>query len=170
MSGIELFLELQRRGEFLPVIVLTAYGNIRHSVTSVKLGVFDYFEKPADSNALFAAVQGAFEADRQFRRQRLLGFKREDLLNRLTRREREVVDLLLKGKSSKMIAADLGISSRTVDIHRANIMAKMQVRTGPELVYVLSSLPGVELADRDGSPPPDWKGSPRRVPNPTGNP
>lgn len=135
MSGIATFnniaaLNLDKR---LPVIFITGHGDVPMAVDALKLGAFDFFEKPFNDNALFDRIQEALEASRQAGKMSVV-FKR---LENLTIREREVLDLILLGKMNKVIADDLGISMRTVEVHRANIFLKMEVKTAVELAGLL---------------------------------
>jgi len=135
MSGIATFnniaeLHLDKR---LPVIFITGHGDVPMAVDALKLGAFDFFEKPFNDNALFDRIQEALEASRQAGKMSVV-FKR---LENLTIREREVLDLILLGKMNKVIADDLGISMRTVEVHRANIFLKMEVKTAVELAGLL---------------------------------
>ena len=135
MSGIALFdiLEAEQLSRRLPVIFLTGHGEVPMAVDALKRGAFDFFEKPFDDGALFNRVHQALELARQsgtlaLVHQRLAG---------LSLREREVLDLILLGKMNKVIADQLGISMRTVEVHRAHIFDKMQVKTAVELAGLL---------------------------------
>lgn len=135
MSGIATFnniadLHLDKR---LPVIFITGHGDVPMAVDALKLGAFDFFEKPFNDNALFDRIQEALESSRQAGKLSVV-YKR---LENLTIREREVLDLILLGKMNKVIADDLGISMRTVEVHRANIFLKMEVKTAVELAGLL---------------------------------
>jgi len=135
MSGIATFnniaeLNLDKR---LPVIFITGHGDVPMAVDALKLGAFDFFEKPFNDNALFDRIQEALESSRQAGKLSVV-YKR---LENLTIREREVLDLILLGKMNKVIADDLGISMRTVEVHRANIFLKMEVKTAVELAGLL---------------------------------
>ena len=135
MSGIATFnniadLHLDKR---LPVIFITGHGDVPMAVDALKLGAFDFFEKPFNDNASFDRIQEALESSRQAGKLSVV-YKR---LENLTIREREVLDLILLGKMNKVIADDLGISMRTVEVHRANIFLKMEVKTAVELAGLL---------------------------------
>ncbi len=135
MSGIATFnaiaeMHLDKR---LPVIFITGHGDVPMAVDALKLGAFDFFEKPFNDNALFDRIQEALESSRQAGRMSVV-YKR---LANLTQREREVLDLILLGKMNKVIADELGISMRTVEVHRANIFLKMEVKTAVELEGLL---------------------------------
>lgn len=135
MSGIATFNSIaeQHLDKRLPVIFITGHGDVPMAVDALKLGAFDFFEKPFNDNALFDRIQEALESSRQAGKLSVV-YKR---LENLTIREREVLDLILLGKMNKVIADDLGISMRTVEVHRANIFLKMEVKTAVELAGLL---------------------------------
>lgn len=135
MSGALLFDTLANKGltERFPVIFLTGHGDVPMAVDSLKRGAFDFFEKPFNDNKLMDRVQEALIASRKANDQE--GVKSR--LESLSAREREVLDLILSGKMNKVIADDLGISMRTVEVHRAHIFDKMQVKTAVELARLL---------------------------------
>jgi two-component system response regulator DctR len=135
LSGIATFNNIneQHFGKRLPVIFITGHGDVPMAVDALKLGAFDFFEKPFNDNALFDRVQEALESSRQAGKLSLVYEKLENL----TSREREVLDLILLGKMNKVIADELGISMRTVEVHRANIFLKMEVKTAVELAGLL---------------------------------
>ena len=129
MDGLEVQRELVQRGVMLPVIVLTGHGDISTAVQAMKHGAVDFLEKPFEKAALLAALDVGFarlgaageEADAARAAQQRLGA--------LTARERDVLAGLAKGLPNKTIAYDLGISPRTVEVHRANLMTKLEVRS-----------------------------------------
>jgi two-component system response regulator FixJ len=129
VTGIELLTEMKQRGIFLPVILMTAFANVPQAVLAMKLGAVDFIEKPFDDEAAITAVRAALtrrEGDSATDARERLGF--------LTTREKDVLRGLLQGKLNKTIAYELGVSVRTVESHRANLMAKAKVRSLPELV------------------------------------
>jgi two-component system response regulator FixJ len=134
MTGLELVARLKQLGVTLPVIVLTGHADVAMAVDAMKAGVIDFIEKPFDDNALLNAVETA--------RQRLQGeagaqAEREEIEERiaqLTGRETEVFEAIAAGESNKSAALKLGISPRTVEIYRANVMEKMRARTLSDLV------------------------------------
>ena len=140
MSGLELFDLLQRERPALaaPAVFLSGHGDIRMAVDAVKRGAFDFFEKPFSDNRLADRLIEALEesARRIAAAQGAAGV--ESRLARLSAREREVMDLVLEGRSNKLIAQDLGISMRTVEVHRSNVFAKMEVRSAVELARALA--------------------------------
>jgi two-component system response regulator DctR len=138
-SGLVLFERLVERGlvAALPVIFLTGHGDVPTAVSAVKRGAFDFVEKPFSNNALVDRVVEALEASASqlaLRRERLA---REEAVAELTEREREVMRLVVEGRPNKLIADELGISVRTVEVHRARIFDKMKVRSAVELANLL---------------------------------
>lgn len=135
MSGSALFDTLATRGltRRLPVIFLTGHGDVPMAVDTLKRGAFDFFEKPFNDNKLMDRVEEALAASRE------AGAAAEvhARLAGLSSREREVLDLVLAGKMNKVIADELGISMRTVEVHRAHIFDKMNVKTAVELARLL---------------------------------
>lgn len=134
MSGIELLAELKRRGFGAPVIVITGQGDVPLAVEAMKLGAFDFIEKPYDDVQLLAAVRSAL---RDSERRGVEEQRKADVLARLgslSQRERQVLDGLVAGNPNKTIAFDLGISPRTVEIYRANVMDKMGASSLSDLV------------------------------------
>lgn len=134
LSGIELLRHLRAVGVKLPVIVITGHGDVPIAVEAMKLGAADFFEKPFDGDKMIAAVQSALsncrrDADRDAERRVLQG-----RLATLTPRERDVLEGLVAGNANKVIAHNLGISPRTVEIYRANVMTKMKSGSLSELV------------------------------------
>ncbi len=137
LSGIDLIRELRRRGMDTPVIVITGHGDVPLAVEAMKLGAFDFLEKPFDDDALVASVKAAL---RQTHSQRKSGEEKAEIQRRiaaLSGRERDVLKGLIAGHANKVIAADLEISPRTVEIYRANIMTKMQANSLSELVKMV---------------------------------
>lgn len=134
MSGIELLRRLKELKIGVPVIVITGHGDIALAVEAMKIGAADFFEKPFDDDLLVASVRTAL---RQQADQTKRGAERADIDHRistLSPRERDVLGGLIEGRANKQIAFDLGISPRTVEIYRANLMSKMQAGSLSELV------------------------------------
>jgi two-component system response regulator FixJ len=139
MDGLALQQELIRRGSRLPVIIVTGHGDIPLAVQAMKAGAVDFLEKPFAREALLAAVTRALDraAEPAVSHQ-----SRQEIASRvavLTEREREVFELVVAGKLSKEIAFELGTSPRTIEIHRARVMQKMQARTVQDLVRMAIS-------------------------------
>lgn len=133
-SGLELQSELGVRGIALPLIIITAHGDVAAARTSLKAGAVDFLEKPLDSAQLIAAVQGALQREAERLRAADAAARTERLLARLTHREHEVLDLVIAGRHNREIAAALGISVRTVEAHKARVMAKLGVERLPDLL------------------------------------
>ena len=134
LSGIELMRRLKELNVKMPVIVVTGHGDVPIAVEAMKLGAADFFEKPYDGDKMVAAVRAIFtdsrkDADREAERKEL-----HDRLGTLTPREHDVLKGLVAGNPNKIIAYDLGISPRTVEIYRANVMTKMKSGSLSELV------------------------------------
>ncbi|WP_334175378.1 response regulator FixJ [Pseudoxanthobacter sp.] len=134
LSGIELLQRLKAMGVALPVIVITGHGDVPLAVEAMKTGAVDFFEKPFDDEALLSAVESALNLNERTVRRRLEQAEIEERLAALTTRERQVLDGLVVGQVNKTIAFDLGISPRTVEIYRANVMTKMQAASLSDLV------------------------------------
>jgi two-component system, LuxR family, response regulator DctR len=138
MSGLELFERLQALGCRMPAIFLTGHGDVPQAVYAIKNGAFDFIEKPCNDNELADRVIAAMQID-QRRRQQLASMVSVDArLQSLTNRERDVMDRILAGKYNKVIAAELDIAMRTVEVHRARIFEKMNVRSAVELAQLLA--------------------------------
>lgn len=135
VSGVALFETLDAREltSRLPVIFLTGHGDVPMAVSALKRGAFDFFEKPFNDNTLMDRVEEALAASRTAGASAAVS----DRLAALSAREREVLDLILEGKMNKVIADCLGISMRTVEVHRAHIFDKMNVKTAVELARLL---------------------------------
>jgi two-component system response regulator DctR len=135
MNGIAVFDQLIDRGLLprLPVIFLTGHGEVPMAVDSLKRGAFDFFEKPFNDNVLMDRVEEALAASRKAATSAAVQAR----LATLSAREREVLDLILAGMMNKVVADKLGISMRTVEVHRAHIFDKMQVKTAVELAGLL---------------------------------
>jgi two-component system response regulator DctR len=135
MNGIAVFDQLVARGlqARLPVIFLTGHGDVPMAVDSLKRGAFDFCEKPFNDNQLMDRVEEALARSRQAAASSAV----RERLATLSAREREVLDLILAGNMNKVVADKLGISMRTVEVHRAHIFDKMQVKTAVELAGLL---------------------------------
>jgi two-component system response regulator FixJ len=129
MDGLQVQQELHQRGVTMPVIILTGHGDVSTAVRAMKEGAVDFIEKPFEKTVLLAAIETAFERLDNAAASETQGVEAEVMLAKLTPREREVLEGLAKGFPNKTIAYDLNISSRTVEVHRANVMSKLEVRS-----------------------------------------
>ena len=137
-SGVELQAELQRRGSGLPFIIISAHGDVAAARAAFRADAVDFLEKPFDHGQLRAAIQTALSSEEQ----RLRRSAESDRLALLTAREREVLQHAVKGLHAKEIARELGISARTVEVHKTRLMAKLGVRNVAELVrFAISGEP-----------------------------
>lgn len=140
ISGLDLLKELRTRGVALPAIVMTGHGDVPMAVTAMKLGAYDFIEKPFDESHLLqlireAAALGAASQTKESERAAAA-----ERVSALTPREREVFELVTAGKLNKVIAYDLGLSARTVEIHRARVMEKTGAKSLSELVRLKVAL------------------------------
>lgn len=141
IDGLDLLGQWAKTQPPLPVIVLTGHGDVPAAVKAMKEGAMDFMQKPFDDEQLLQRIREAIERDR-FNRHRSNDHQAITArLARLTPREREIMDLIVAGKANKVIAADLDISERTVELHRSKIMKKMQVRSLAELVQTAVTQP-----------------------------
>ncbi len=137
MSGIELQEELLARKAVIPVIFITGFGEVTTAVRALKMGALDFLEKPFSDQVLLDRIRRAVEKDKRTREYRAAAANAAARLASLTRREREVIDLVVAGKSNRAIAAGLNISEKTVEFHRANVMNKLGVDSLAELLRVI---------------------------------
>jgi FixJ family two-component response regulator len=140
MSGLELQEQLNRLGAVIPVIFITGHGDVPMAVEAMQAGAFDFLPKPFRDQDLIDRIQRALEKDRANRtvlEERAMIRQR---LESLTPREREVLDMVASGKANKVMASDLGVSQRTVEIHRARVMEKMGASSLAQLVRMIMDL------------------------------
>jgi two-component system response regulator DctR len=141
MSGLDVLAQLRNFGSCVPVIFLTGHGDVPLAVGAIKSGAFDFLEKPFDERELVRIVERALASDRQARKTADAANLRGQRLQSLSVREKQVMALLLDGKANKIVAAELGIAMRTVEVHRARIFDKMGVKSAMDLSRLMSSQP-----------------------------
>jgi RNA polymerase sigma factor (sigma-70 family) len=134
LGGLELQEELIKRGNTVPIIFITGHGDVPMAVDAMQKGAVDFIQKPFRDQDLLDRVREALSTDEERRAEQQKHAEVTDRLVRLTNREREVFDLVVTGKPNKVIAYELGVSQRTVEIHRARVMEKMQARSLADLV------------------------------------
>jgi len=134
LSGMDLQRTLMNSSHMLPIVFLTGQSDIQTSVTAMKAGAVDFLTKPIDCILLVEAIERALRRDAQDRLDRNLRRSIQMRFDALTPRERQVMSQVIHGKLNKQIAADLGTGEKTIKVHRARVMSKMQVRSVPELV------------------------------------
>jgi two-component system, LuxR family, response regulator FixJ len=140
MSGLELQQQLNLRGATLPVIFITGHGDVPMAVEAMQHGAFDFVQKPFRDQDLIDRIQSALERDARSRTALAQHAKIRQRLESLTPREREVLTLMTQGKPNKVMAADLGVSQRTVEIHRARVMEKSGAASLAQLVRMVMDL------------------------------
>lgn len=133
-SGLEIQDRLTARGSAIPVIMMTAHGEVPIAVRAMKAGAVDFVEKPLDGDLLLESIGRALALGERTRNEKEMSLRTADRIAALTPREKEVLEALVAGKPNKVIAHQLGISPRTVEIHRARVMEKMQAHSLSELV------------------------------------
>lgn len=134
MNGLELQAALNARNAALPLIVMTGHGDIPMAVQAMKAGAHDFVEKPYDDDHLLSRIEQCLRLDAAARAKDASAQQNVAMLAKLTAREREVMALLVEGKPNKVIAARLDISTRTVEVHRARIMEKLNARSLADIV------------------------------------
>jgi two-component system response regulator FixJ len=133
IDGLELQARLNRLGSFLPVIVLTGGGEVEDAVRAMKAGAVDFIEKPFDDERLLGAIEEALTISERSARNREAA-EAAKRIGTLSRRERQVLDALSAGRPNKVIAYDLGISVRTVEVHRARMLERLGIRSLAEAI------------------------------------
>jgi two-component system response regulator FixJ len=137
MSGLELQSELQTRGVVLPIIMITAYGEVSSAVRAMKAGAIDFVEKPFNDVALLERVHQALALSTEAAARQKASAALAARMQRLTPRQRDVLRLVIHGYANKQIAAELGLSAKTIEIHRANLMRRLEVSNVAELVGLI---------------------------------
>ncbi len=137
MSGLELQNRISEAGHDLPLVFLTAHGDVPAAVNAMQAGATDFIQKPFNPDKFLASVQRAMRLAGERHARRVVDLKIRRLIEQLSVREQEVLHGLLDGRTSKEIAVALDISPKTVDVHRANVMKKMGVASGAELIRLV---------------------------------
>jgi FixJ family two-component response regulator len=140
MSGLDLQQQLNLRGATIPVIFITGHGDIPMAVDAMQHGAFDFLQKPFRDQDLIDRIQRALERDARSRAALTQHTKIRERMESLTPREREVLALMTRGKPNKVMAAELGVSQRTVEIHRARVMEKSGAASLAQLVRMVMDL------------------------------
>ncbi len=147
MSGLEVQAALVERGIPLPIIIITAHGNVAATRQALKSGALDLIEKPIDDAELLEAIRAAWKQDAERRQSARHATQFKALLDRLTPREREVLDRIVAGQHNREIAQVLGISARTVEVHKARLMEKLRVERIPDLMRAMITVDRDNRAD-----------------------
>jgi len=151
LSGVDLLRRLRELKLGIPVIVITGHGDVPLAVEAMKIGALDFLEKPFDDEVLLASVRSALNQLNQDQKRQAERNEIERRLAALSNRERDVLEGLVSGHANKQIAYDLGISPRTIEIYRANLMTKMQAASLSDLVRMalIAGILGPESKTRD---------------------
>lgn len=152
MDGLEVQLALKDKGVVLPVIIITGHGDVGLAVRAMKAGAVDFLEKPFEKTAVIASLEQALRHNDGRAELNRLADQARAQLNGLTPRERDVLNGLVEGQSNKVIAYDLGISPRTVEIHRANLMSKLGVGSLSDALKIAFTARMADLAGAAPSP------------------
>jgi len=141
MSGLELLAEIGNRQWQLPIIIMSGKASVSQAITAFKEGSIDFLEKPFGTKEIEAAMRHALGVDAKMREQRVVDQRRDEIrseietrIAKLTPRERQVMGLVVSGKSNRIIASELSVSPKTIEVHRANVMQKMQADSLASLV------------------------------------
>ncbi len=140
MSGLDLQRVLIQEGHWMPVMVITAHGDVESSRQAFKANAVDFLQKPFDDEQIVFAIEQAFQRIDTYEAEKTTRLHQESVLSQLTEREREVMRLLSHGMQNREVAEKLGISPRTVEVHKARILAKLGVHNLAELVRLVDAL------------------------------
>jgi len=143
LSGMDLHIKLKQLGCRLPIIMMTGHADVAMAVRAMKAGVYDFIEKPYNDSLMLERIQSAIAFDLDTRKKQERELEVKTCLAKLTPRENEVLHYILKSTANKNIAAELSISIKTVELHRSNLMLKMQANSATELVR-LALIAGLE--------------------------
>jgi len=139
ISGLDLQQRLKNMNAKIPVIIVTGHADVPMAIQAMKAGAFDFIEKPYSDQLLLERIQCAIEQDDCFKQQQAVNNEINERIDSLTPREREVMGLVVGGHSNKSIAKELGVSIKTVEVHRGNLMTKMKASSLSELVRLVMS-------------------------------
>ena len=142
-DGLEVQRRLNERGETLPVVILTGHGDIAMAVQAIRAGAVDFLEKPVSRKRLLESVARAIDIDRSVRQDQRARSEVGTRLRGLTRRERQVLERLVLGRTNKFVARELGVSPRTIEVYRRNVMLKMGADSLSQLVR-MTLLAGID--------------------------
>jgi len=145
LSGLEVMRRLQDRQIQLPVIILTGHADVPMAVGAMKDGAFDFIQKPFNDDYLLKRVAQAVQSDLERRDQQTARIDAQERVAALTPREQQVLDRLVDGQANKVIALELGLSERTVELHRAHVLQKLQVKSLAQLVQVAMRARGMQI-------------------------
>jgi RNA polymerase sigma factor (sigma-70 family) len=137
-TGLELQQEMESLGVALPIVFLSGHGDVPMSVQAMKHDAVDFLEKPVGEGDLLSAVRLAIDRNIQARRERAIRSEIRERINTLTPRERQALDLVVRGMITKQIAAELGVSEKTAKVHRARMMKKMEAGSVAQLVQMFA--------------------------------
>jgi len=140
MSGLKLQQALRKRNSQMPIIFITGHGDIPMAVEAIKNGAEDFLTKPFRDQELLDCINAAMDKDHLQRSKLVKKEAREQRLATLTTRERQIMDLVVAGKANKVIALELNLSHRTIEVHRSHVMEKMQVRSLADLVKLVQAI------------------------------
>jgi two-component system response regulator FixJ len=147
LSGLELQQRLNEQRKEIPIIFITGHGDVPMAVTAMRSGAADFIQKPFRDQDLIDRIHNALERDRERRKGRAAEDAIRERLALLTPRETEVMQRVARGQANKVIAMDLGVSQRTVELHRARVMKKLRLRSVAELVHAIDRIGGVAITD-----------------------
>jgi two-component system, LuxR family, response regulator FixJ len=145
LSGLELQQRLNDQGAETPIIFITGHGDVPMAVTAMKSGAVDFVQKPFRDQDLIDRINKALERDRERRTTRAEQDEIRSRIALLTPREKEVMQCVVRGQANKVIAMDLGVSQRTVELHRARVMRKLRMRSLAELVHAIDKIAGAAV-------------------------
>lgn len=147
MSGLDLQRELRERRVWLPVIVVSGHADVSMAVRAMKAGAYDFIEKPFNDHELLEKVQKALEFGEQVRQTEQRRQLIDDRIATLTPRERQVMEMVVNGMANKQVAAELGLSEKTIEVHRKHVMDKMQAGNVADLIRMAMRASTIQAID-----------------------